>query len=210
MALGLPDDPRQQRRLLIGLVPLLALFGYWYALHGSYVEEHQAMTTRLENLEMRNTQARMRAPQSRQLEEQLVQFEQHIERLEQLVPRGEEVSRLLGQIIPPSVVLIVLADQIGVSVARFSPASTNQGTHYNRRTFEMVVHGTYHEIARFLTEIGSLPRIITPINLSVIPYTMQRSGSGRAEQVLEAAFVIETYVLPEPQPAAGQGGGTGA
>ena len=202
MALGLPDDPAQQRRLLIGLVPLLALFGYWYALHGNYVEEHESMTTRLENLETRTTQARMRAPQSRQLEEQLVKFEQHIERLEQLVPRGEEVSRLLNQISEE-------ADQIGVSVARFSPASTNEGAHYNRRTFEMTVHGTYHEIARFLTEIGSLPRIITPINLSVIPYNMQRTRGGRAQQVLEASFVIETYVLPEPQ-AAGQGGGTGA
>lgn len=191
MALGLPDDPAQQRRLLIGLVPLLALFAFWYFLHGNRVAELETMQTRLETLETRNSQARMRAPQSRQLEERLATFERHVERLEQLVPRGEEVSRLLNQISER-------ADQIGVSIARFQPAGTSAGTHYTRRTFEMTVHGTYHEIARFLSDIGSLPRIITPIDLSVIPYTLRSQRSGE-EQALEASFVIETYVLPEPQ-----------
>ncbi|MFW6331576.1 MAG: type 4a pilus biogenesis protein PilO, partial [Gemmatimonadota bacterium] len=163
MALGLPDDPAQQRRLLIGLVPLLALFAYWYFLHGTYVEELTAMETRLESLETRNAQARMRAPQSRQLEERLTAFERHIERLEELVPRGEEVSQLLNTISER-------ADQIGVSVARFTPGEADLGTHYNRRTFELTVHGTYHEVGRFLSEIGSLPRIITPIDLSIQRY----------------------------------------
>ena len=89
MALGLPDDPAQQKRLLIGLVPLLLLFLYWFFLHQDRVTELDAMQTHLETLEMRNSQARMRAPQSQQLEERLVVFERHVERLEQLVPRNE-------------------------------------------------------------------------------------------------------------------------
>lgn len=199
MALGLPDDPGQQRRLLIGLVPLLAVFAYWYFLHGTYVEELGAMETRLETLETRNTQARLRAPQSRELEERLVRFERHIERLEALVPRGEEVSQLLNTISER-------ADQIGVSLARFTPAQADRGTHYSRRTFEMTVQGTYHEIGRFLAEIGSLPRIITPVDFGIQPYTLR----GRDNQ-LEASFRIETYVLPESNGApANAGAGAGA
>ena len=71
MALGLPDDPVQKRRVLIGALPLLAVFGYWYFLHGGLVEQRTAMETRLEQLEAGNAQARARAPQSRQLEERL-------------------------------------------------------------------------------------------------------------------------------------------
>lgn len=201
MALGLPDDPKQQQRLLIGLVPLILLFGYWYFLHGDYVEELDTMQTRLERLESSNSQARMLAPQSRRLEERLVELERHINRLEQLVPRGEEVSALLNTISER-------ADQIGVDLARFTPGNTNRGPHYNRRTFEMTVLGQYHEIAQFLTEIGSLNRIITPIGLSMIPNNL-RAG----QQLLEASFEIETYVLPdESQRSAGggQGGNTGA
>jgi type IV pilus assembly protein PilO len=204
MALGLPDDPAQQRRLLIGLIPIAVLFFYWYVMHQNRVTELETMQTHLETLEMRNSQARMRAPQSQQLEERLATFERHVERLEQLVPRNEEVSRLLNQISER-------ADQIGVSVARFQPAGTNRGAHYTRRTFEMSVSGTYHEIARFLTAIGSLPRIITPIDLSVITLNQQQTGRRANDHVLEASFVIETYVLPEPGEApANQGAGPGA
>lgn len=194
MALGLPEDPVQQRRLLIGLVPLLLVFGYWYFLHGDYVEELQAMETRQESLERQNAQARVRAPQSRQMEERLMQFERHIERLEQLVPRDEEVSQLLSTISQR-------ADQIGVTVARFTPGQTTTGNHYNRRTFEMTVRGEYHEIGRFLSEIGSLQRIITPTDLSLTPLTREGDASE-----LQASFFIETYVLPTRSPANAQGG----
>jgi type IV pilus assembly protein PilO len=198
MALGLPDDPGQQRRLLIGLIPLVLVVGYWYFLHNGYVEELQGMQARLEQLEASNAQARMRAPQSRQLEERLAQFERHIERLERLVPRGEEVSRLLNTISER-------ADQIGINVARFTPGPTDNRVHYNRRTFELTVHGSYHEIGRFLSAIGSLPRIITPIELSITPHQLD----GEAPQ-LEASFTIETYVLPEPQQGPANAGAAGA
>jgi type IV pilus assembly protein PilO len=200
MALGLPDDPKQQQRLLIGLVPLLLVFGYWYFLHQGYVEEVDAMQTRLESLEASNSQARMLAPQSRQLEERLTELERHIDRLEDLVPRNEEVSGLLDRINER-------AEQIGVELAQFTPGSTDRGNFYNQRTFEMVVHGGYHEIARFLAEIGSLSRIITPINLSVIPFTIGGQRGGAGERRLEASFLIQTYVLPESaQGESGQGG----
>lgn len=189
MALGLPDDPGQQRRLLIGILPLVALFGYWYFLHSSkYVPELEAMETRLEMLETQNAQARLRAPQSRELEERLAQFERHIERLEELVPRTDEVSQLLNTISQR-------ADQMGVTVARFTPGQTDAGAHYNRRTFELTVLGSYHDLGRFLSEIGSLPRIITPIGL-----TVQRGGSSGGKERLQASFLIETYILPEPTP----------
>lgn len=186
MALGLPDDPAQQRKLLIGMVPLLALFGYWYFLHDAeYVPELEAMEARIERLEGANALARVRAPQSLELEERLVQFERHIERLEELVPRGEEVSRLLNTISQR-------ADQIGVTVARFTPGQTAAGEHYNRRVFDMTVQGGYHQLGRFLSEIGSLPRIITPTDLHILT-----ASDDSEDPRLEASFRIETYVLPD-------------
>jgi type IV pilus assembly protein PilO len=200
--LGLPDDPTQQKRLLIGMLPLVLLVAYWFFMHDGYTAELAEMEARLQNLETRNSQARMRAPQSRQLEERLAAFERHIDRLEELVPRGEEVSQLLNQINQR-------AEQVGVQVARFTPGATDIGAHYNRRTFEMTVVGTYHEIARFLSEIGSLPRIITAIDLSLAPNTSR--GGDSAGQLLSASFQIETYVLPSPaqRAAANQGANSG-
>lgn len=197
----LPSDPVQQKRLLIGVLPLLLVFAYWYFLHGDYVAELETMRSRVERLEGTNASARIRSTQSRELEERLKQFERHIGRLEELVPRSEEVSQILNQIQER-------ATGAGVELARFTPGETSQGTHYNRRTFEMTVLGTYHNIARFLTQVGSLPRIITPNELSVFPNTIRESGTG---QMLEASFLVETYVLrDQPTPAGPQGAGAGA
>lgn len=196
--LGLPDDPAQQRRVLIGLIPIVLLFGYWYFLHGDYVTEVETMRTRLESLEAANSQARMLAPQSRRLEERLVELERHMNRLEQLVPRREEVSGLLRTINER-------AEQIGVEISRFAPGDTERGAHYNRRTFEMTVLGPYHDIGQFLSAVGSLNRIITPINLSITTNNIRQD-----EQTLEASFVIETYVLPDPAQAPVNPGGNGA
>jgi type IV pilus assembly protein PilO len=199
MAFGLPNDPAKQKRIALGVLPILLLAGYVYFLHGDYTEEVDQMQTRLERLEARNAQARQREPQSRELEERLVQFERHIVRLEQLVPRSEEVSQLLDQISQR-------AQQVGVEVARFNPGTTDVGPHYNRRTFDMTVIGSYHEIGRFLAEIGSLPRIITPTDLRVITNNIRTGRDGGP--MLEASFRIETYVIPDAAPPAA--GPTGA
>jgi type IV pilus assembly protein PilO len=195
MALGLPDDPAKQKKILIGVIPFILLGAYWYVLHGDYTAEVEAMETRLERLEARNAQARARAPQSLELEERLEQFERHILRLEQLVPRSEEVSQLLFQINQQ-------AERSGLEVARFTPGRTEPGAHYNRRIFEITVLGTYHDIGRFLAEIGSLPRIITATSLRMQP----NPGPGEAQaRRLEAEFRIETYILPDTGARTGTG-----
>lgn len=200
--LGLPDDPRQQKRLLIGLVPLVLLFFYWYLLHGKYTEEVDAMQQRVETLQTQNAAARVRATESQQLEARLAQFQRHINRLEDLVPRGEEVSQLLNQINQRAV-------QVGTEVAVFRPGATTAGPLYNRRTFQLTVYGTYHNIGRLLSEIGSLPRIITPMDLQVSGRNEQDRAGGER---LQASFQIVTYVLPDARAQAqpNQGANSGA
>lgn len=188
MALELPKDPAKRNRLFLGVIALVLLGAYWYFLHTGYAEEVETMERRVEQIEARNAQARARAPQSRELEERLVQFERHIVRLEQLVPRSEEVPQLLDQIHQR-------AEQVGVEIARFAPGPTTTGDHYNQRVFQMTVLGSYHNIGQFLAEVGSLPRIITATDLTL---TTNNVRAGTMGPTLEAAFRIQTYVLPEP------------
>lgn len=203
MALGLPEDPAQQKRLLIGIIPLLLLGLYVYFFDGKYKDQLAAIQTHVEKLEAKNSVARMRSKQSKQLEERVARFEKHIDRLEELIPRSEEVSHLLNQIHQS-------AERVGDEVAVFRPGETSAGAHYNRRTFELTVYGSYHNIGRLLAGIGSLPRIITPFDLELMPRKeLDRSGAER----LQATFTIETYVLPDrpgQQAAVPKGGSTGA
>jgi Tfp pilus assembly protein PilO len=92
-----------------------------------------------------------------------------------------------------------------VDLALVRPETESRGPYYTRQTYEMGVTGRYHDVGLFLSEIGSLPRIITPIDLEV---TAPR-GNGAAGDAVQASFRIETYVLPRPGEVADTTGGGG-
>lgn len=182
----LPQDPAQQRKLLIGLLPALLLFGYWYLLHGDRTAEVQRLETRLERLEGRNATARAQASRGGpELERQLATYRTHIDRLEELVPSSEEVVRLLND-------MTLRAHENRVEVAHISPGRKEHGAYYTLETYEITAFGGYHELGRFLTAIGSLPRIVTPVNVRIMP----RNNPDPNQGALQASFQIKTYVLP--------------
>ncbi|HEX7052127.1 MAG TPA: type 4a pilus biogenesis protein PilO [Longimicrobiales bacterium] len=189
----LPSDPQQQKKLLLGVIPLLLLGAYTYFFHGKYTDEVDALERRLENLESKNAAAKVRASRgSADLEAKLALYEQHIARLEELVPSSEEVPQLIYD-------MALRAQESGVELMKTTPDVTQAGPYYTLQTYEVAVFGAYHDIARFLVAIGTLPRIVTPFDLQLTPRP-DRTEEGEAT-VLQADFSIKTYVLPEREPA---------
>jgi Tfp pilus assembly protein PilO len=62
------------------------------------------------------------------------------------------------------------------------------------------VIGDYHNVARFLTNVGSLSRIVTPVEVDIQVYDQADRYPEMVTPVV-VTFRIETYVLPD-QPAA--------
>jgi type IV pilus assembly protein PilO len=206
---SLPKDPEQQKRLLIGLVPLLLAIGYYYFLHGKKVEEINGLQTRLEELELRNNAMRPQAlTGGAELQQKLALFEQHMKRLEELIPQSEEVPQLLNS-------MSERAQDAQVDLSLMRPQAENPGQFYTEQSYEIAVIGGYHEIGRYLGMIASLSRIITPVGLKLEPRPGDtlRDGTPR----LTAGFRIITYVVPPVEmpttpvagPGAPQGGASG-
>ena len=196
MGLG-PSDPQQQKKLLIGLLPLILLAAYYFLFYGDKKAEVEALQSRYDTLEQNNNTARAIAQQgsSEDLARRLDLYQEHMERLEQLIPSGEEVPDLLNMIASR-------AEATDVQLALMRPEEDVASDFYRRVTYEMGVIGNYHEVAQFLSEVGSLPRIVTPIDL-----TLRRREDTASE--LEASFRIETYVLPQPGDTLGAPAGGG-
>ncbi|MGH7482038.1 MAG: type 4a pilus biogenesis protein PilO [Longimicrobiales bacterium] len=188
----LPSDPAQQKRLLIGLIPVLLLFGYWYFFHGAKKDEILALEMHLERLEAQNQVAVAQTRESGpDLERRVALYEQYMNRLEQLIPEREEVPDLLHS-------MTLQAQQTGVDLVFMRPQDEAAETFYNRQTYELAVAGGYHDVGRYLTSIGSLPRIVAPIDLNLIPVPASREDETR----VEATFRIYTYVIPNQPPPA--------
>ena len=189
----IPQDKPTQKKLLLVLLPLLALFAYWYFMHGDRTAEIAEMQTHLEELEQKNATARALAARSGpELEERMALYEEYMARLERLIPSQEEVSRLLNDISQRAL-------EVGVNMTLVEPDADSEGRYYTRQTYQMGVVGNFHDIGRFLAEVGSLPRIVTPIDLELTPLAANvRQRTARPTDDLNALFRIETYVLPRP------------
>jgi type IV pilus assembly protein PilO len=198
----LPQEKPKQIALVVGLIALAGLYGfyeYWYSPRAAEVE---TVSARLVQLQDRNRQAQVAAARGGvDLEERLSIYERHVARLEELIPQSEEVSALLSSVATE-------ARLAGVEVVVLNPGPSQPEAFYTRQTYEMAVIGDYHPVARFLTAVASLPRIITPVDMEIQPF----DGSilrDDMEAPITARFRIETYVLPSSAPIEGppmQGG----
>ena len=179
------DQSRQLAVLALLVVGGLGYAGYQYV-YKPQSEEVAVLEERLERLQAQNRTARqLTAAEGRSdVERRLALYREQLVQVEALIPSAEEVPDLLDAISAE-------AQRTGVELSLIQPVGASPEQFYTRRTYELGVHGSYHEVAAFLTDIASLRRIITPINLNV---TVRSDAAGQTE--LQARFAIETYVLP--------------
>lgn len=181
-------DSDQKKKLFIAVVLVGGLLYLAYDnIYSPRAEEIVQLEQRLETLEIQNAAARSLAEsQGRSdVERKLGQYRDQLRQVEGLIPSSEEVPDLLDAISAE-------AQRTGVELALIQPVGATAETFYTRRTYDLGVRGSYHELGAFLTEIASLPRIITPMGLSMT--VAESDGEGVPE--LNARFTIETYVLP--------------
>jgi type IV pilus assembly protein PilO len=182
-------DPQTRNKILIGLLLLggLTYLAYDYV-YRPRAEAVATLETRLVTLELQNRTARALTAQNGtdEVERRVGLHREQLRRVEGLIPSSEELPDLLDAISAE-------ARRAGVELARIQPMGATAEQFYTRRTYEIGVYGTYHQIGEFLSQVGSLPRIITPINLN-LAVRGEQTTTGNPQ--LEARFSIETYVLP--------------
>jgi len=117
--------------------------------------------------------------------------------MRRLVPTGNEVPALLEQV-------STAARRVGLDISDVQPLPLLQGDQYDAYKYRLSVRGDYHDIAVLLANIGSLQRIVAPINLTLAPVPQQANASSTVrKQPVEARFEIQTYVArTTPTPAA--------
>ena len=195
----LPKEKKQQKAAGVGVAALVLFYVFYSFWYTGKRDEVTAMQEHLETLETKNRTAQITAARGGgEIEERLAAYERHVMVLEALIPASDEVPALLRQITSEARRLI------GTDPAQFRPEPDEPGEFYTKKAYQMQAIGEYHEVARFLASIASLPRIITPVDLTLTTYDNTQNLSDLENPVV-ADFRIETYVLPQagdaPPPA---------
>lgn len=201
---GLPQNQRDQVMLLVGVVGL-ALAGVYYQFrYTPKAEELEVLTERVENLDANNQRAKAIVARGsvEELKADSDRLRDNLDLMRTLIPTSNEVPALLDEIIGA-------ARRTGLDFSNFAPIGTTPGETFDTYRFRMSLQASYHEVGELLTAIGSLRRIIAPINLTLAPApqgaTRARSSRARGadEPVLNANFEIQTYVVRTAPPAEG-------
>lgn len=183
------EESQIGKKLLLGalLVAGVGYLGYQYA-YLPRAEAVQGLETRLEALQLQNRTAQLLSEENAEVsvQRQLAEYRDQLDQVEGLIPSSEELPDLLDAISTE-------AQRTGVELALIQPSGATAEEFYTRRTYDLAVLGSYHQIGEFLTRVGSLPRIITPTDLNL---TVRSQESRTGNPQLEARFAIETYVLP--------------
>jgi len=189
-----PDDPTQRNWMLGGVAFLALLFPYNMYLLTPRQEANAELLGRVESLETVNRRASVLAAQGGgDLEERLALYEAHVAKLEELIPGREEVPALVDDI-------GTRARLVDVDLRELQPMPREARDFYDLTAYNMAVVGEYHSVARFLTDIASLPRIVTPVQVDVQIFGQPQQYRDLESPVV-ATFRIETYVLPDPNAA---------
>lgn len=189
---GMPKGQREQSLLLICVVAIAAILLYWHLVFKPRSVELATKQERLEQLTAANERAKAEMAKGNlaELRRQLAEYEQNLALVRTLVPTGNEVPALLEQI-------STAARRVGLDIATVDPQPVVPGDGYDTYRYGLTVLGGYHELAEFLANVGSLTRIMLPVNL-----TLQLSTNASAQQlhggpnkaVIEARFQVETFV----------------
>ena len=187
----LPEDPRQQKMVMVAVLAL-GLGGLYY----QYVATPQgeaiaAAEAHVDSLELANMKvsAAVRGGAVNKIKAEAATYRRDLDALRQLVPTGNEVPALLEQV-------STAARRAGLDIATVEPLPVIPGNEFDTYRYRLSVSGSYHPVAEFLSNVGSLTRIIAPANLQLLPVPASAAGAGerRAGAPLKATFEIQTYV----------------
>lgn len=193
---------RDQAMLLVGIVSVALVGLYWNYVFEPKGTEIVTLTERVDTLAARNQRARQEL-KSGNVEALKAEAERHARDLEvmrTLVPTGNEVPALLEQV-------STAARRVGLDLAAVQPQPVIEGDQFDTYRYKIAVTGGYHAVAEFLTNVGSLTRIIAPVNLALTPASNPASA-GRGDRTagssaLDTKFEIQTYVAKTSPSAKG-------
>jgi len=108
------------------------------------------------------------------------------------VPTGNELPALLEQV-------STAARREGLDISGVEPQPVVEGDTFDTYRYKLTITGGYHALAEFLTNVGSLTRIVAPVNLTLSLSTNQNSNAVRlaptGTAAIESKFDIQTYVI---------------
>lgn len=205
MAIGANLTKRDQI-LVAASVMAIALGGaYGYFMYMPKRVQIATIEEHVTTLDAKNEQARKELANGSvaRLTQQAAEYRASLAILQELVPTTNEVPALLESV-------STAARRVGLDLASVEPMPVLAGEMFDTYRYKVSVQGGYHALAGFLTNVGSLNRIVAPVALDVkqiAPNARKKARIRDGESGLDTDFQIQTYIARPAVAADGEATG---
>lgn len=193
----LPQNQRDQVMVLLAVVGLAAAGTFWYMVWSPKHEDLAVRQAHVDTLVAKNDTVKreVKSGAVTRLTREAAQYQHTLAAMRNLVPTSNEVPLLLDQV-------STAARRTGLELGDVHPGAKVIGEHFDAYRYNIRVLGDYNSIGAFLANVGSLGRIVAPMNLQLTPASTQdRKDRTR----LEARLDLQTYVAHSATPEAPNG-----
>jgi type IV pilus assembly protein PilO len=182
-------NPRDRNLVVLSVLAFGLAGGYWYQFWSPKNLELDEVDVHVQALRDVNQRAKAELAQGKtsELRAETEKFERDLDVMRELVPTANEVPVLLEQV-------STAARRVGLDIADVQPLPQLNGDQYDAYKYRMSVRGDFHQIGVFLTNVGTLQRIVAPINVALNPSQQQTRNRAPRTQPIDARFEIQTYV----------------
>ena len=170
------------------------VFAYYSMAYSPREAELAAVQSHIGQLEQSNQRAKAELAKGsvNDLRAQALRYQENLQLMRQLVPTSNEVPALIEQV-------STAARRVNLELNGIDPEPVITGDQFDTYRYQISVVGDYHALAEFLTNVGSLTRIVAPVNLKLSPVQVGQANplgrpTGRNKSVLSSKFEIQTYV----------------
>ena len=192
MAIGANLTKRDQIMISVIVLSVGIAAAYGYFLYMPKREQIASIEQHVDALDLKNNQAKADLANGSvaKMKAQAVEYEASLKVLQQLVPTTNEVPALLENV-------STAARRVGLDLASVEPMPVIVGEQFDTYRYKVSVKGGYHALAGFLTNVGSLNRIVAPVALDVKQQSAADKKQARpkeGEATLDTDFQIQTYI----------------
>lgn len=192
----LPQNQRDQAKLGISIIAVLLAVAYYVYPYTKREVTLAASTVRLDSLVAANTKAQHESKigNIEQLKVQAAENRATLTVMRRLVPTDNEVPALLEEV-------STAARRAGLDVGGVVPDAVISGDQFDTYRYKVTMIGGYHQFGEFLANVGSLARIVAPVNFQL---ASANSGGMRGSlrptvravnrEGMTSVITLQTYV----------------
>jgi type IV pilus assembly protein PilO len=182
----------QKLFILAGLILLIGVLWY-YLLYSAGTERIGVLNKEIADLDGQIAKQETAKKTKRTLEKQIAELEKELTILQAKLPEEKEIPALLSTVTE-------IGRLNGLEFELFKQENAVRKDYYSEIPVAITVEGGFHEVAKFLAQVGSMDRILHVSRLKMGKYKAL-DGHG----ILETSMKATTYKYePSPLPQKGK------